>query len=159
MKYYLQAFKKYAVFKGRATRREYWTFLLFNVLAYLVLYVIEYMLGMNSEGDQGTFVGLYQLAVLLPSWAVSVRRMHDVNKSGWNILIPIYSLILFLRKGTKGDNQYGQDPNELNEKLEPIPDLKEKSESTFCYKCGEALELDSNFCTKCGTKAVVPPKE
>jgi len=52
----------------------------------------------------------YQLAILIPSIAVGVRRMHDVNKSGWFILIPIYNLILAVTDGTKGDNKYGHDP-------------------------------------------------
>ena len=53
---------------------------------------------------------IYQLATLIPFIAVSVRRMHDVNKSGWFLLIPIYSLIIAITDGTKGDNKYGPDP-------------------------------------------------
>ncbi|RYE89849.1 MAG: DUF805 domain-containing protein [Cytophagaceae bacterium] len=56
--------------------------------------------------------GLYSLAVLLPSLAVSVRRMHDVNKSGWFILIPFYNFILFCTEGTDGPNEYGPDPKD-----------------------------------------------
>ena len=62
---------------------------------------------------------LYSLAVLLPSIAVGVRRMHDVGKSGWYILIPIYNFILAVTDGEQGANEYGPDPknptNEINE--------------------------------------------
>ncbi len=53
---------------------------------------------------------IYSLAVMIPGLAVGVRRMHDVNKSGWYILIPIYNLILACTDGTSGDNEYGEDP-------------------------------------------------
>jgi uncharacterized membrane protein YhaH (DUF805 family) len=53
---------------------------------------------------------IYSLAVLVPGIAVGVRRMHDVDKSGWYLLIPIYNLILACTPGTDGTNQYGADP-------------------------------------------------
>lgn len=104
MKWYLEVLKKYAVFQGRARRSEYWYFTLFSLIFAIVLSVI------------GTYIGsqllyaLYWLAVFVPSIAVSVRRMHDVDKSGWFILIPIYNLILCCTAGTEGPNQYGSDP-------------------------------------------------
>lgn len=57
-----------------------------------------------------TIQGLYSLAVLLPNIAVAIRRMHDVGKSGWYCLIPIYNIILAATDGEKGSNQYGEDP-------------------------------------------------
>lgn len=156
MNYYFRVLKKYAVFNGRARRKEYWTFVLINIVIALALGFIEGFTGINSESNDSLFVSIYQLAVLLPSIAVGVRRMHDVDKSGWNLLIPIYSWGLLLKNGMKGENKYGPDPKEENEKLETTPDLKDKLESIFCYKCGQALEQDSKFCTKCGVEVIHP---
>jgi len=110
MNYYLSALKKYAVFNGRARRKEYWYFFLFNIIISLALGLVEGFLGIAPYTERSILGDLYGLAVLLPSIAVGVRRMHDVNKSGWYLLIPIYNLILTLTEGTKGDNEYGSDP-------------------------------------------------
>ncbi|MDP3953979.1 MAG: DUF805 domain-containing protein [bacterium] len=107
MHYYIEVLKKYAVFSGRAGRAEYWYFVLFNIIIGFVLGFIE---GSNFKGD-GPLSNIYHLAVLLPSLGVAIRRMHDVSKSGWFILIPIYNLILALRRGDTGDNKYGAPMN------------------------------------------------
>jgi len=159
MNYYFEVFKKYAVFKGRARRKEYWMFFLFNFIIALVLGLIEGLVGFNSENDESVLASIYQLVVLVPSLAVGVRRMHDINKSGWNLIIPIYNIVLLCTDGTKGDNNYGSDPKLENEEHEQVVDLKNKPVSTFCYKCGGALEAGSKFCTKCGAKVVYPPGE
>lgn len=114
MNYYFEVLKKYAVFSGRARRKEYWMFFLFSIIIIFVLGFIEGKIGINFEfeSDEGLFADIYWLATLIPAIAVSVRRMHDVNKSGWYILIPIYNLILACTDGTKGDNKYGPDPKE-----------------------------------------------
>lgn len=112
MKWYLEVLKKYAVFNGRARRSEYWYFFLFNVIISIVLNVVGAGLNLFFLGT------LYSLIVLIPSIAVAVRRMHDVNKSGWYLLIPIYSLILACTEGTAGPNDYGDDPK--NEFLSEI---------------------------------------
>lgn len=109
MKYYLQVLKNYANFKGRARRKEYWMFVLFNIIVAILLVLIESTL-LGTPEETGYFVNIYQVLVLIPSLAVAVRRMHDVGKSGWFILIPIYNLILALTEGEKGSNQYGPDP-------------------------------------------------
>ncbi|AEV97040.1 cytochrome [Niastella koreensis] len=111
MKWYIDVLKKYAVFNGRARRSEYWYFVLFNL-------IISIVLAVGTAAIRMPFLySVYSLAVMLPSLAVAVRRMHDVNKSGWYILIPIYNLILACTEGTSGPNSYGDDPkNEfLNE--------------------------------------------
>jgi len=112
MNYYLKVLKNYAVSNGRATRSEYWYFTLFNIIIMFLLSFTEGLMGFSLEREDSVFAGVYQLTVLIPSIAVAIRRMHDVNKSGWFILVPIYNLILSLRDGTKGDNKYGPDPKE-----------------------------------------------
>ena len=102
--YYIHVLKNYATFNGRARRSEYWYFVLFNAI---ISFGLDFIGGLISFGLLGT---IYSLAVLIPSIAVGVRRMHDVGKSGWFLLIPIYNLILALTDGEKGENQYGADP-------------------------------------------------
>lgn len=110
MNYYLAVLKKYAIFDGRAQRAEYWYFVLFNVIVMFLLSMLDTVLGISADPEDGILSGIYQLAVLIPSIAVGIRRMHDVNKSGWFILIPIYNFILAVTDGTPGDNRYGQNP-------------------------------------------------
>ena len=113
MNYYFSALMRYAVFKGRASRAEYWYFFLFNVVIIFVLHLIDFI-GIGAAETSGkVFINLYQVAVLTPYIAIGVRRMHDVNKSGWYLLIPIYNLILLITEGTKGVNKYGTDPKEV----------------------------------------------
>ncbi|UAY51021.1 DUF805 domain-containing protein [Ferruginibacter albus] len=104
MNYYLKVLQNYAVFNGRARRSEYWYFFLFNVLASILFTVIGKVIGFEAIST------VYTLAVLVPSIGVAVRRMHDVGKSGWFALIPIYNLVLALTEGEQGENQYGPDP-------------------------------------------------
>jgi len=113
MNWYLAVLKKYAVFKGRARRKEYWMFFLFNLIIAFVLGMVEGFLGINPTGGQSILADIYQLAVLLPSIAVGIRRMHDVNKSGWFILVPIYNLFLAVKQGDVGENRFGPDPLEV----------------------------------------------
>ncbi|MDP5198236.1 DUF805 domain-containing protein [Flavobacterium sp. DG2-3] len=105
-------FENYANFKGRARRREFWLFTLLNIIiSYGLLFLF-----MALAPKLSIISTLYSFAVLLPSIAVGVRRMHDVGKSGWYLLIPFYSLILACTEGEKKSNQYGSDPkNELEE--------------------------------------------
>jgi len=104
MNYYLKVLQNYANFSGRARRAEYWYFFLINTIISVVLSV------MTVQGGYSMLYLLYSFGVFLPSLAVGVRRMHDVNKSGWFLLIPIYNLILACTEGTQGDNDYGSDP-------------------------------------------------
>ena len=105
MNYYLEVLKKYADFNGRARRREYWYFILFSCIISVILSVATSGMSMLKLVSS-----LYSVAVFIPSIAVGVRRMHDVNKSGWFLIIPIYNLILACTKGTNGPNDYGVDP-------------------------------------------------
>lgn len=120
MNWYLEALIKYATFKGRARRKEYWLFTLFNFLILFILLIFDSLIG-----AQGVLFILYFLATLLPNLAVTVRRLHDIGKSGWWILISIIPiiggivLVIFMctdsQSGnsfddTTGRNQYGGNP-------------------------------------------------
>ena len=108
MNYFLDVLKnKYAQFTGRARRAEYWQFFLFNIIISTLINVVVRATGSTAIAGLG---GLISLALLIPGIAVAIRRMHDVDKSGWFILIPIYNLILACTEGTKGPNEYGPDP-------------------------------------------------
>lgn len=120
MNWYLYVLKNYATFSGRARRKEYWMFFLSNVLISLGLGVLDVVAGTYSvEYETGLFSGLYSLLVLIPSIAVSVRRLHDTNRSGWWIvisLIPIIGvLVLFVftcLDSQPGTNRFGANPKE-----------------------------------------------
>ena len=89
-------------------------FVLFSLLLSVVIQFIDLSVGTyNFETGIGIFGTVYSIGILLPSLAAGVRRMHDVGKSGWFLLIPIYSLILTLSKGHEGTNEYGPDPREI----------------------------------------------
>jgi uncharacterized membrane protein YhaH (DUF805 family) len=118
LSWYLEALKKYAVFGGRSRRTEYWYFVLFNLIVSIVLGWIDALLGTGgSYAGAGVLSGIYGLAVLIPTLAVTVRRLHDIDRSGWWILIglvplvgAIVLLVFALLDGTPGTNQYGPNP-------------------------------------------------
>ncbi len=118
MNWYLEVLKKYAVFSGRARRKEYWYFSLFNLLITIVLAVIDGMTGtLIAEANIGLLGGIYALAILIPFLAVSVRRLHDTDRSGWWLLIMLIPLIgaivilVFMVQDSKpNENQYGSNP-------------------------------------------------
>jgi len=99
--------QKYANFSGRAIRSEYWWFILAYIIAYLVLAIVDYVLGAQL------LTAILSLGLLIPSIAVGVRRLHDLDKSGWWLLlgfVPIIGLILiywFAQPGTPGANRFG----------------------------------------------------
>jgi uncharacterized membrane protein YhaH (DUF805 family) len=114
MNWYLKCLKQYADFSGRARRKEYWMFFLFNLIFGVVANVLDFALGVG-----GVFSLLYLLGLLIPNLAVMVRRLHDIDKSGWWIfivLIPligsIWLLVLLATDGSTGENQYGANPKE-----------------------------------------------
>lgn len=84
MDWYIKVLKKYAVFSGRARRKEYWFFVLFSIIISVVLSLIDGVIGTyNSGAGVGLLTGIYSLAILIPAIAVAVRRLHDTNRSGW----------------------------------------------------------------------------
>lgn len=111
MSWYIAVLKKYFVFSGRARRKEYWMFFLFNFIIAIVLGVVDGVLGTMIIGM------LYSLAVLIPGIAVTFRRLHDIGKSAWwllVLLVPIIGVIVILvfmfLAGEEGQNQYGPNP-------------------------------------------------
>jgi uncharacterized membrane protein YhaH (DUF805 family) len=125
MRWYLEAFRKYAEFDGRARRKEYWFFALFNFLAAMGLMLVAAAIGALFGRDSKDVVGfllfvpisLYWLAILIPSLAVTVRRLHDTGRSGWWWLISfvpfvggIILLVFTVLEGDPGPNMYGPDP-------------------------------------------------
>ena len=111
----LTVLQKYGVFTGRARRKEYWMFALFNLIFLIIAMILDNVLGLTvGELPYGVFYILYALAVLIPGLAVSVRRLHDVGKSGWMFLISlipiiggIWLLVLMLSDSERGVNKYG----------------------------------------------------
>jgi uncharacterized membrane protein YhaH (DUF805 family) len=117
MNWYMAVLKKYAEFTGRARRKEYWMFALINFLICVVLVVIDVQSGMSNPMGLGVLSGLYSLAVFVPSLAVSVRRLHDTDRSGWWLLIllvPLIGAIVFLvfmlLDSQPGENRHGPSP-------------------------------------------------
>jgi len=127
--WYIKVLKQYVDFGGRARRKEYWMFALFNLLVTIVLAVIDNALGLGSftsttgpDGASAAFNvgllgGIYALAVFLPGLAVAIRRLHDTDRSGWWVLIAlvplvggIVLLVFFVLEGTRGSNRFGADP-------------------------------------------------
>ncbi|EST21673.1 hypothetical protein N566_27235 [Streptomycetaceae bacterium MP113-05] len=114
MHWYLDVLKKYATFSGRARRKEYWMYTLFNVVILMALLA----LGFAVLGENGVYLYLaYMVAVLVPTLAVTVRRLHDTGRSGWWYFItfvplvgPIVLLVFTCSGGTPAPNQYGPDP-------------------------------------------------
>ncbi|HEX3100771.1 MAG TPA: DUF805 domain-containing protein [Pyrinomonadaceae bacterium] len=118
MNWYLEVLKKYAVFSGRASRKEYWMFVLFNVIFAVVAAILDNVLGLAMKDvGYGPLYSLYALATFIPGLAVGVRRLHDIGKSGWYFLLAfipcvggIIVLVFMATAGDPGENEYGPDP-------------------------------------------------
>lgn len=113
MNWYVQVLKKYAVFDGRARRKELWMFVLVNFIVGMVLWALFALTGWF-----GTVISyLYSLAVLVPSLAVGARRLHDTGRTGWWLLIDLVPIVgqivliyFFVLDSQPGANQYGPNP-------------------------------------------------
>jgi uncharacterized membrane protein YhaH (DUF805 family) len=134
MNYMLMPLKRFFDFSGRSRRKEYWLWVLFLIIVYIVAGILDVQLGLGGRtsstsefGDGGVsasanFSGgiltlVWALITFIPSLAVSVRRLHDVDKSGWWLLIALvpllgslYLLFLYCQPGTPGPNRFGPDP-------------------------------------------------
>ena len=107
-------FNKYIEFSGRASRSEFWWFALFSAIMGVVTSILDLALGTIAAINL-----LFSLAVLLPTLAVSVRRLHDTDRSGWWLLLTLIPIVgwlvllyFYVQKGTDGDNRHGADPLE-----------------------------------------------
>ncbi|MDD2491965.1 MAG: DUF805 domain-containing protein [Bacteroidales bacterium] len=130
MNWYLKVLRQYADFNGRSRRTEFWMFVIINIIIAAIAAFVDRLFGItfNCGGDFayapqdmfGPIHGLYMLIMLIPTLAVTVRRLHDTSRSGWMILVAlipvvggIWLLILMLIEGTPGENKYGFNPKEL----------------------------------------------
>ncbi|MNK57943.1 Inner membrane protein YhaI [compost metagenome] len=130
--YKIAMFQNYANFSGRARRSEYWYFRLATAVIFFVFIALAIIVSIIGGGFLGFpvaigLIALYSLIALIPSLAVTVRRMHDLGKSGWNVLIsfiplvgPIWLLVLLATEGEQGENYYGPDPKSTIEEIDEI---------------------------------------
>lgn len=181
MHYYIKAFKNYTKCNGRASRKEYWMFVLFWYIFYFILDVIQAVLGLNIpyvDTSYGYLTLVYSIISCTPFFSVSVRRLHDVGKSEWYTflsLLPVINFILlyfYLKPGDPGDNKYGAPPDNTQEyaartntvvsvQFEDAEPYTKTDAIRYCSQCGFELFEDSVFCSKCGAaikreKAVEP---
>ncbi len=135
MNYYIEAFRKYAVFEGRSTRSEYWYFFLFNflvafVLSFLFGFVGGFFAGFSGASNKGleTLIELplvaYMFFALVPSLAVGVRRLHDIGLSGWWLLLyflPFFGgialIVMYCLDSEAGSNRFGPNPKGVDAPL------------------------------------------
>lgn len=126
MEWMLMPYKRYFDFSGRSRRKEYWMFYLFCVIVYAICSVLI-STGMPSiDPATGQVTGgggalstigfaiytIFGLGTIIPAIACAIRRVHDSDKSGWFVLVPIYNIILMFLEGTRGPNRFGPDPKD-----------------------------------------------
>ena len=114
MNWYMSVLRRYVEFTGRASRTEFWMFVLISVIVSIVLSIIG---GFAGDTARSALSSLYSLAVLVPSLALGARRLHDTNRSGWWQLvglIPVVGwivlIVFYVMPSDPGDNQYGPPP-------------------------------------------------
>lgn len=120
MDWFIYALQRFRDFDGRSRRKEFWNYILFYLLMSIGATFLDNIFGFSDVGDNvGPIHSLFVFIMLIPSIAVSVRRLHDVNKSGWFLLVGfipiigfIWLLIYYLRPGDYGPNRFGPDPKE-----------------------------------------------
>lgn len=182
MHWYLDVLRKYATFSGRARRREYWTFALINSVIFSAIYIFYYIRlasGSSSFSPIMLVLGLYGLLIIIPSWAVVVRRLHDTGRSGWWIFITFVPLVgefillfILLSDSQQGNNQYGPNPKFPGmmqggyppQYAAPTPYPAQypppqyppaqypPQQGAFCPRCGGQNAPGAGFCQSCGTK-------
>ena len=134
MNWYLKVVRdNYANFNGRASRQEYWMFILFNFIFTSVAGFLDGALGL------GFLATIYSIAVLVPTIAGGVRRIHDVGKSGWFLLIPIYNLILAVSDSEPNQNRFGPSP-----KAAPVSTTEEADTETEEADFENAIAQEDN---------------
>ena len=124
----IRGFRNYATFSGRATRAESWWWVLFTVLTGIVLAVVDTLTGtMGMFGDSGLLGQLFALAVLVPSVALGARRLHDINRTGWWLLLWfvlvigwVVLIVWAIKRGDKGPNKYGPGPRQATSTINKL---------------------------------------
>lgn len=124
MDWYFKVLKNYVGFSGRARRKEFWMFILVNLVLTGVLTILDKMLGLRIARDEGLLTTIYGVFIFLPYWAVQFRRLHDTDRSAWwllLLLIPIVGWLIILafncQSGTPGVNKFGRDPKMLDARI------------------------------------------
>lgn len=124
MDWYIKVLRNYVGFGGRARRKEYWMFILVNLVLTGVLGILDTMSGLRIAGDEGVLTTIYGVLIFLPYWAVQFRRLHDTDRSAWwllLLLIPIVGWLIILafncQNGTPGANKFGDDPKAMDAHL------------------------------------------
>ncbi len=108
MNYFVDGLKNYFNFEGRASRKEYWMFKLFQFIFVMIASAIDAFIG-----KEGTITLAFNIAIMIPAISIHARRLHDIDKSGWIILVELipfgvfYTLYLSCLKGTEGENRFG----------------------------------------------------
>jgi uncharacterized membrane protein YhaH (DUF805 family)/tetratricopeptide (TPR) repeat protein len=160
MKWYFLALKKYAIFGGRATRSEFWFFILFNFLVGMLVGIVTGFVA-GIAGHQEISVAcslLYSLATLLPTLAVTVRRLHDTSRSAWWLLIflvpflgPVVLVVLLAFNTKKSENRYGPNPSAAKEResVGSKASPGNKTDVGRCPKCGQLCSPDDQYCGEC----------
>ena len=120
MEWYIKVLKQFSDFETRARRKEYWMFTLFSIIISSILTLIDNNLGTAVNTGTGLLSGIYSLLILVPTIAVGVRRLHDVGKSGWMLLVAlipligvIWLLILFCKDSQLEENKWGVNPKKI----------------------------------------------
>jgi len=129
VRWFLEPLRKYSQFSGRARRKEYWWFGLFTAGVSFVLAFFEGMIGLAADTQVSILAGIFSLAVLVPSIAVTVRRLHDTNRSGWWTLlamVPLIGVIVLLvfmaADSVPGTNRFGPNPKAPSPTSTATPD-------------------------------------
>ena len=146
MDWYLKAMQEYITLTGRARRREFWTFYLFNSIIRLCIDFVQVPLLDN----------LFWIAVIVPSIAVAIRRMHDTNHCGWWSICPIANIVLSCTAEDQGENIYGSDPKTVGninslKTLETGAGVPDSSEKLVSHKRERLIDDDPEE-TKFGTE-------
>ena len=145
--------RRYVDFRTRSSRSEYWWWSLFSLGVGLMTSTLDLLIGVAILN------GLSSLALFLPGLAVAIRRLHDVNRSGWWFLLAftVVGILLliywYVQPGTPGTNNYGADPlrQPPEADFQGIPAVIDDQEGAgVCAGCGTALDEDANFCRSCG---------
>jgi uncharacterized membrane protein YhaH (DUF805 family) len=117
IKIYIKVLKQYGDFKTRSTIKEFWLFNLTTIIISLIFTIIDSSVDFKLAGNIGVLTALYSIFIFIPSLSLSVRRLHDVGKSGWTILfiiVPIVGIIwllaLFCRDTMPERNKWGENP-------------------------------------------------